>query len=249
LAGTRAAIETSGIDIAAIIVEPFPGNMGVIDPDPSFLPGLRALCDELGALLIFDEVISGFRVPAQQMTGVRADLTTLGKVIGGGLPVGAFGGRADLMQLVAPVGSVYQAGTLSGNPAAMAAGIATLDALTARDAYAELERRGELLEAELVDQLDLDADLRGTDIALARNGSLTTLFFLTEGNVQPRSYDDASRYDTKRFGRFHSHMLDTGYLLPPSQYEAWFLSLAHTDDDIVALAAAVANAVEASRNG
>ncbi len=215
--------------IAAIIVEPIAGNMGVVAPAPGFLEGLRALCDEAGALLIFDEVITGFRASyggAQQLLGVTPDLTALGKIIGGGLPVGAYGGRRDLMSQMAPVGPVYQAGTLSGNPLAMAAGDATLAAIRATDgAYERLDALGARLEAGLTEA----ARAAGVTVTVARSGSTLTPFFL---EAAPTRWSEAKLADTATFARFHAAMLDRGVHLPPSQYEAWFLSLAH-DEAIV----------------
>jgi glutamate-1-semialdehyde 2,1-aminomutase len=196
-------------DVAALIVEPIAANMGVVLPAPGYLEGLRRLTGEYGTLLIFDEVITGFRVArggAQARYQVRPDLTILGKIIGGGLPVGAYGGSAEIMGLVAPLGPVYQAGTLSGNPLAMAAGLATLQALTP-SVYQQLEEAGAVLEAGLA-QAAADAGVR---VRMARAGSLLTVFF----------DDDA------RFARFFHAMLDAGVMLPPSQHEAWFISAAH----------------------
>jgi len=213
LAAVRAAAREGGL--AAILVEPYAGNMGCVPPEPGFLEGLRAACDEAGALLIFDEVITGFRVArggAQERSGVRADITCFGKVIGGGLPVGAYGASRELMSLVAPLGPVYQAGTLSGNPLAMAAGLATLGLLDAA-AYARLEELGARLE-------------RGLSDAIRSVGSLLTLFF-AERPV--RSEDDALSSDRERFARFHRAMLARGVMLPPSQLECWFISLAHDE--------------------
>jgi len=202
--------------VAAVIVEPVAANMGVVAPVPGFLSGLRELTTRSRALLIFDEVITGFRVApggAQELYGVRPDLTVLGKIIGGGLPVGAYGGRADLMDLVAPAGPVYQAGTLSGHPVVMAAGEATLRHLTP-DVYAALEQNGARLEA----------GLRVKGACVARVGSLLTLFFTDR---PPRNFRDAKASDTQAFARFFHSMLDKGVLLPPSQFEAWFVSAAH----------------------
>jgi glutamate-1-semialdehyde 2,1-aminomutase len=204
-----AAALLSGGNVAAVIVEPVAANMGVVLPAPGYLEGLRRLTAEHGTLLIFDEVITGFRVArggAQERYGVTPDLTVLGKIIGGGLPVGAYGGGAQIMRLVAPLGPMYQAGTLSGNPLAMAAGLATLKALTP-SVYQRLEEAGAALEAGLV-QAAADA---GVPVRLTRAGSLLTAFF----------DDDA------RFARFFHAMLDAGVMLPPSQHEAWFLSVAH----------------------
>jgi glutamate-1-semialdehyde 2,1-aminomutase len=215
--------------IAAVIVEPVAGNMGVVPPAPGFLAGLRDLCTAHGALLIFDEVITGFRVAyggAQERYGVAADLTCLGKIIGGGLPVGAYGGRADLMRQVSPLGGVYQAGTLSGNPLAVAAGLATLRALREdRSAYDRLDGLGAQLEAGF----RRAADKAGVPVTINRVGSMLTGFF-TDGPV--RTYADARRADTARYGRFFHAMLERGVYLAPSQFEAAFVSLAHTPADL-----------------
>jgi glutamate-1-semialdehyde 2,1-aminomutase len=232
-----AALEEHRDAVAAVIVEPVAGNMGVVPPAPGFLAGLRELCTRHGALLIFDEVITGFRVAyggAQERYGVRADLTCLGKIIGGGLPVGAYGGRADLMRHVAPLGGVYQAGTLSGNPLAVAAGLATLRALREDPAaYDRLERLGAQLEAGL----RRAAGKVGLPVTVNRVGSMLTGFF-TDAPV--RSYADARGADTARYGRFFHGMLARGVYLAPSQFEAAFVSLAHTpaDLDLVETAAA-----------
>jgi len=213
--------------IAAILIEPVAGNMGVVLPEPGFLQGLRALCDRSGALLVFDEVMTGFRISrggAQQTFGVRPDLTCLGKIIGGGLPVGAYGGRADLMDLVSPAGPVYQAGTLSGNPLAMAAGLWSLKRLT-RGVYRRLSTMGEMLAVGLADAA------RRAQVPLRVNaiGSMVTPFF-TAGEV--RDLDSARAADTSAFATFFHAMLDGGVYLPPSQYESWFISDAHTQADI-----------------
>ena len=216
--------------VAAVIVEPIAGNMGLVEPAERYLAGLREACDAAGALLIFDEVISGFRASiggAQSVYGVRPDITVRGKIIGGGLPVGAYGGRRGLMSLIAPLGPVYQAGTLSGNPLAMAAGAATLDVLRATpDAYARLDALGARLEAGLCDAIKAT----GTRASVARSGSLLTLFFGLD--TPPTDWTEAKQADTAAFARFHHAMLDGGVHLPPSQYEAWFLSLAHTEADV-----------------
>ncbi len=229
--------------IAAIIVEPIAGNMGLVEPTEGYLEGLRALCDAEGALLIFDEVISGFRASiggAQAVYDIRPDLTVLGKIIGGGLPVGAYGGRRDLMSMIAPLGPVYQAGTLSGNPLAMAAGTATLDALRALpDAYERLEALGERLEAGL----RVAVESAGVRVSIARSGSLLTLFFGLD--APPANWAHAKQADTAAFAKFHHAMLEGGVHLPPSQYEAWFLSLAHTDDDVDRTVAVAAQALTA----
>jgi glutamate-1-semialdehyde 2,1-aminomutase len=205
-------------EVAAVIVEPVAANMGVVVPAPGFLAGLRRLTELAGALLIFDEVITGFRVApggAQELFGVRPDLTILGKIIGGGLPVGAYGGRAELLDLVAPAGPVYQAGTLSGHPVVMAAGEATLLQLT-DDVYRQLEARAKRLEQ----------GLRRDGSSTARVGSLLTLFFRDSA---PTNFRQAKESDTKAFAEFFQRMRNAGVLLPPSQFEAWFLSAAHDD--------------------
>jgi len=227
LASVRALFAANKDQIAAVIVEPIAGNMGVVPPAEGFLQGLRDLCTANGALLIFDEVISGFRASAggaQQTTGVRPDLTCLGKIIGGGLPVGAYGGRADLMSLVSPSGPVYQAGTLSGNPLAMTAGIWCLDHLSPK-LYRHLASLGTRLAAGLADAA------RDAGVALQVNavGSLLTPFF-TDQPV--RSYADATSAKTDQYATFFRGMLARGVYPPPSQFEAWFLSAAHTTKDV-----------------
>ena len=210
-------------DIAAVIVEPVVGNMGLVLPQPGFLEGLRELTSAHGAVLVFDEVMSGFRVHfggAQALYGITPDLTTLGKVIGGGLPVGAYGGRREIMELVAPAGPVYQAGTLSGNPLAMTAGIETLRALAEPDVWDALERVAGRLEDGL-------RSLEGVQVA--RSGSMFGLFF---ANEPVTSWDTARLADTERFGAFHRAMLDRGIYLAPSQFEAGFVSTVHGDAEI-----------------
>jgi len=214
-------LDANSAKVAAVIVEPVAANMGVVAPLPGFLSGLRHLTAAAGALLIFDEVITGFRVApggAQELYGVRPDLTILGKIIGGGLPVGAYGGRADLLDLVAPAGDVYQAGTLSGHPVVMAAGEATLRQLTP-DLYAAIDRRADRLEEALA----------GPGRSTARVGSLLTLFFREQ---PPKDFGEARESDTAAFGGFFRSMKQSGVLLPPSQYEAWFVSAAH-DDQVI----------------
>jgi glutamate-1-semialdehyde 2,1-aminomutase len=209
--------------VAAVIVEPVAANMGVIPPTSGFLAGLRRLCDENGALLIFDEVITGFRVGpggAQELFGVRPDLTVLGKIIGGGLPVGAYGGTAELLDLVAPAGPVYQAGTLSGHPVVMAAGEATMRLLDS-DFYAALEAQADRLEQ----------GLRRFGFNVARVGSLLTVFFQES---LPSNFREAKQCDTTEFASFFHRMRAGGVLLPPSQFEAWFVSAAHDDAAIEA---------------
>jgi glutamate-1-semialdehyde 2,1-aminomutase len=239
LAAVEQAIAAHGPDLAAIIVEPVVGNMGVVAPREGYLRGLRDLTSRAGALLVFDEVITGFRVApggAQQLYGVTPDLTCLGKIIGGGLPVGAYGGRADIMARVAPEGPVYQAGTLSGNPLAMAAGCATLDALEAPGVYDRLEALGRRLEEGLVRA----AKQARVTLTVNRVGSLLTAFFC-EGPVT--DWTGAKRSDTARFGRFFHAMLERGVYLPPAQFEALFLSLAHADADVDLTVTAAAEAL------
>jgi glutamate-1-semialdehyde 2,1-aminomutase len=219
------AFAEAGDEIACAIVEPVAANMGVVPPAPGFLERLRALTAAHGALLVFDEVITGFRVGpggAQGRFGVTPDLTCLGKVIGGGLPIGAFGGRADVMAALAPEGPVYQAGTLSGNPVAVAAGLATLDLLAADPPYERMERLAARLEAGLVSEA---ADA-GVPVAVNRAGPLLSLFF-TDAPVA--SFEEASRQSREAFARFFHGMLRRGILLPPSGFEAWFLGAAHTE--------------------
>jgi len=214
--------------IACIIVEPIAGNMGVVLPEKGFLEGLRKVCDEKGILLLFDEVITGFRVAyggAQELYAIKADLTCLGKIIGGGLPVGAYGGREEIMEKVAPLGGVYQAGTLSGNPMAMAAGIATLQYLKTQKVYKDLEKK----TAYFVEKIEEITEERRIPISINFATGMLTLFF-TEGPV--RDYTTAKMSNTKRFAQFFIEMLEQGVYLPPSQYEAWFFSLAHTQKDL-----------------
>jgi glutamate-1-semialdehyde 2,1-aminomutase len=214
--------------IAAIIVEPIAANMGVVLPEPGFLAGLRELSTKNGALLIVDEVITGFRLrngAAQELLGVEADITTLGKIIGGGVPVAAYGGRAELMDHVAPLGPVYQAGTLAGNPLAMRAGITTLKQLAAPGFYEAIAQRARTL----VDGLRYASAKAGVAVQVNAIGSLATVFFVA-GPV--RNYSDAKKSDTKRYGEFFRSMLDHGIFLAPSQFEAAFISAAHIDADI-----------------
>jgi glutamate-1-semialdehyde 2,1-aminomutase len=208
--------------IAAVIAEPVVANVGVVPPQPGFLEHVREITRAHGALLIFDEVITGFRVAhggAQERFGIDSDLTTLGKVIGGGMPIGAYGGRADLMDLVAPSGPVYQAGTLAGHPLSMAAGIATLAELTA-ERYAMLEKTA----GELASGLQAAARATGREVSVVRVGSLLTVFFRPSA---PTNAAEALASDRVGYARFFGAMLDRGVLLPPSQFEAWFVSLAH----------------------
>jgi len=219
--------DKEGEEIAALIVEPVAGNMGVVPPEPGFLEGLRKICDQYGSILIFDEVMTGFRVAeagAQQLYSIMPDLTTFGKVIGGGLPVGAYGGRADLMSMIAPEGPVYQAGTLSGNPLAMAAGLHTLKLLD-KAAYEKLEKTSAVLAEGLIEK----AKKAGIPVTVQRVGSMLTLFFT---NKPVRNLEDASVADHDRFAKFFNFMLKNGVHLPPSGYEAWFVSLAH-DESVI----------------
>jgi glutamate-1-semialdehyde 2,1-aminomutase len=276
--------EKIGDKIAAFALEPICGNIGVVPPVFGYLEGLRDLCDKYGALLLFDEVMTGFRVAlggAQALYGVRPDLTCLGKIIGGGLPVGAYGGRAELMNQVSPAGPIYQAGTLSGNPLAMSAGIATLSLLDDgslgggggagwSNAYTQLEALGARLEAGLADA----ARAAGVPVAVQRVGSMLTPFFLspaqaaaaeaaqstaalasgnsaTDATRPPliRSYADVLQCDTGAYARFFRGMLDRGVMLPPSQFEAWFVSTAHTEADVDQTVAAAQEAFAAAREG
>lgn len=222
---------------AAIIIEPVAGNMGVVLPEPGYLEGLRAACDEAGALLIFDEVITGFRVApggAQQRFGVTPDLTCFGKIIGGGLPVGAFGGRADVMRELAPEGPCYQAGTLSGNPLATAAGLAVLGALADPAVYAQIDEAGEALHDAIRDS--------GAPVTINRIGSMLTPFF-TDQRVT--HYGQATACDTEAYAAFARALLEHGVYPPPSQFEAWFVGTTHTDAQLAHTREALARAVEA----
>jgi glutamate-1-semialdehyde 2,1-aminomutase len=227
--------------IAAVIIEPVAANMGVVEPVPGFLEGLREITKRNGALLIVDEVITGFRMrfgAAQQLAGVQADLTTLGKIIGGGLPVAAYGGSSELMNHVAPLGAVYQAGTLVGNPLAMRAGIATLEQLTRPGLYEGIREQSR----RLVDGLRTALGESGVPGRVNATESLATLFFTAE---PVRNYSDAKRSDTKRYARFFREMLDRGVFLAPSQFEAAFLSAAHTSEDISRTIAAARDSLKA----
>ncbi len=222
------SLEKFGPEVAAIIVEPIPGNMGVVLPDEAFLKGLKELSVKYRSLLIFDEVISGFRAGAggaQAIYGISPDLTCLGKIIGGGLPVGAYGGRREIMEKMAPEGDIYQAGTLSGNPLAMAAGLATLKMLKKGEIYQELEEKGRILFEGLEDA----AEAAGLKVVTNRVGSLGTLFF-TEGPVT--DFASAKQGDGDMFKRFYADMLDQGIYLAPSPFEAWFISAAHDTGSI-----------------
>jgi glutamate-1-semialdehyde 2,1-aminomutase len=222
------AFKKYGEEIAGVIVEPVPANMGVVYPKDGFLQFLREITREYGALLIFDEVITGFRIGlggAQGYFGITPDLTCLGKIIGGGLPVGAYGGKAEIMELVAPEGPVYQAGTLSGNPIAVSAGLATLKELLKPGTYEKLEALSSRLEQGIKKALkDLELDYK-----VHRVASMLTLFFTEEEII---NFDSVLKCDTEKFATFWQKMLEKGVYLPPSQFEAWFVSLAHTEDEI-----------------
>jgi glutamate-1-semialdehyde 2,1-aminomutase len=213
--------EANPNDVAAVIVEPVVGNMGLVIPESGYLEGLRELCDEYNALLIFDEVMTGFRQSAsgfQGVCGVQPDLTTLGKIIGGGLPVGAYGGKAEIMDMIAPSGPVYQAGTLSGNPLATTAGLAMLNLITSdEDVYIRLAQKGKTLKEGIQSQLKQ----LGKNYTVNQLGSMFTLFF-TESPV--KNFNDAKTCDLTLFGRYFQGMLKRGIYLPPSQFESWFLS-------------------------
>jgi glutamate-1-semialdehyde 2,1-aminomutase len=231
--GARGAFEAHGERLAAVIAEPVAGNMGVVPPEPGFLDALRSLCDASGALLVFDEVITGFRVArggAQERYGVVPDLTVLGKIAGGGLPLAAFGGRADVMDELAPAGPVYQAGTLSGNPLATAAALVVLRRLRNPAVYERLEEAGARLEA------GLRAAAGDEPVCVQRVGAMATLFF-REGPV--RTFEDAAASDTERYGRWFRHALGRGVYVAPSQFEALFLSTAHGEAEIDATVEAV----------
>jgi glutamate-1-semialdehyde 2,1-aminomutase len=223
------AFERDGEQIAAVIAEPVAGNMGCVPPEPGFLDGLRDITSKWGALLVFDEVMTGFRVAyggAQARYNVRPDLSLFGKVIGGGLPVGAYGGRRDLMEQIAPSGPVYQAGTLSGSPPVMAAGVAVLDVLREEPAlYDRLESLGDRLQAGF----EAAAEEAGVACTVGRVGSMVTPFL---GIDQARSFDDVKRADRVRFARLHEAWLEAGVIWPPSQFETAFLSTAHTNEDV-----------------
>jgi glutamate-1-semialdehyde 2,1-aminomutase len=241
-AALRQTFAEQGSEIACVIVEPIAGNMGCVPPRAGYLETLRAMTEKHGTLLIFDEVISGFRVAyggAQELYGVKADLTCLGKIIGGGLPVGAFGGRADVMNAIAPLGPVYQAGTLSGNPLAVSAGLAMLKLLQEMNPYGELERRGAMLERGLRDA----AGELGVPATVNRVGSMMTAFFTRETVTE---WDTAKLSDTVRYARFFRAMLDSGIYLAPSQFECAFVSAAHTDEMIEQTIAAARAAMQST---
>ena len=224
--GIKQAFESIGSETAAIIVEPVAGNMNCIPPEPGFLQGLREICDQHGSVLIFDEVMTGFRVArggAQEHYGVRPDLTTLGKVIGGGLPVGAFGGRRDIMEHIAPLGPVYQAGTLSGNPISLAAGLKTLELASAEGFHAQLDAAA----SRLVNGLQARADKAGIPLTSNQVGGMFGVFFSNEKHIS--RFEQVVACDMDAFQRFYHGMLDAGVYLAPSAYEAGFVSSAHSD--------------------
>ena len=224
IGGLQEAFSVHGSKIAGVILEPVVGNMGLVTPTKDFLAELRILTDHHGALLIYDEVMTGFRLAlggAQSLQGIKPDLTVLGKIVGGGLPVGAYGGRADIMKKIMPAGPVFQAGTLSGNPLAMAAGLATLQELRDRSPYAQMEKLGAMLEAGLAEI--------AKPARVQRVGSMWTLFFNAEPVVD---YDGAKKSDAAKFGRFFWAMMDRGFYLPCSQFEAAFLMSVHTEDHV-----------------
>jgi glutamate-1-semialdehyde 2,1-aminomutase len=239
----EALLKANPEQVAALIVEPVVGNAGLIVPREGFLAGLRRLCDEHGAVLIFDEVMTGFRVAyggAQAAYGVLPDLTCLGKVIGGGLPVGAYGGRKEMMQMVAPAGPMYQAGTLSGNPLAMAAGLATLKPLGNPAVYAELTRRGE----QLLDGIRAACEEHEVPVQTGQAGSMFGFFFC---ETAVTDYASAKKSDTARYGRVYHALLERGVYLAPSQFEAGFLSTAHTEDVIAETVAAFEQALAVAK--
>lgn len=242
LAGLREIFKQEGENIAAVILEPVAGNMGVVPPAPDFLAGLRRLTQEYGSLLLFDEVITGFRVAyggAQQLYSVTPDLTCLGKVIGGGLPVGAYGGRREIMELVSPAGPVYQAGTLSGNPLAVTAGITTLQMLRRPGVYARLEEKA----AKLAGRLAEAAKEAGAEVCFNRVGSMLCTFFT---GTPVYNYTDACAANTRRYAAFFKSMLEQGIYLAPSQFETMFISLAHGDQELDATAEAARHAFRAA---
>jgi len=241
LDSVRGLLDQAQGEIAAVIVEPVAGNMGVVPPEPGFLQGLRDLTTDAGVLLIFDEVITGFRLAlggAQELYGIRADLTTLGKIIGGGFPVGAYGGRREIMERVSPLGPSVQAGTLAGNPVAMAAGLATLRSLREPGTYESLEAKSRTL----ADGIAAAAQAHGVDLTCNRVGSLMTAFFTSR---LVTNADDLAHCDKERYARFFHLMLDQGVALAPSYCEAAFVSTAHSDDDIATTVAAADQAFAA----
>jgi glutamate-1-semialdehyde 2,1-aminomutase len=241
LASVEALFAAHPDSVACVMVEPMPGNMNLIRPAPGFLEGLRTLCTRHGALLIFDEVMSGFRVAlggAQEVVGIRPDMSAFGKVIGGGMPVGAIGGPAAIMEMMAPLGPVYQAGTLSGNPIAMAAGLATLDLISAPGFFATLHARC----GQLVDGLNAAGREAGVPFSAQHQGGMAGLYFRA---TPPSSFAEAQQQDLDRFKRFYHLMLDEGVYLPPSPVEAFFFSSVHSDDDIAHTVAAARRSLAA----
>jgi glutamate-1-semialdehyde 2,1-aminomutase len=239
----RSLFASQGNAIAAVIVEPVAANMGVVPPEPEFLEALRAITTEAGSLLIFDEVITGFRASLggyQAVCGISPDLTCLGKIVGGGMPVGAYGGRAEIMSIVAPLGPVYQAGTLAGNPLAMAAGIATLQQLQRPGLYESLEAK----TVRLTDALSSAAAEFGIPVQINRVASMFTLFF---SETPVHNYADAKKADSARYARFFHALLDEGVYFPPSQFEAAFISAAHTDRDLSTVIEAARRALAAAK--
>ena len=237
LDAAKKIFEANSGKIAVFAIEPICGNIGVVPPLPGYLAGIRELCDKHGALLLFDEVMTGFRVAlggAQELYAIKPDITCLGKIIGGGLPVGAYGGKPELMNQISPAGPIYQAGTLSGNPLSMAAGLATLELLSDGNAYTQLESLGARLESGLTEA----AQSAGVPIAVQRIGSMITPFFLKGASSKKPgeqvicNYAEALQCDTAAFAKFFRVMLDGGVMLPPSQFESWFISTAHTEGDI-----------------
>ena len=243
MAAVEGLFKANAGGIAAVIVEPVAANMGVVPPADGFLQGLRRVTRDAGTLLIFDEVVTGFRLDygsAQDILGVEADLTCLGKIIGGGLPVGAFGGRAEIMEMLAPVGPVYQAGTLSGNPLVMAAGLATLACLREEGSYERLEEMG----AQLEDGIRAALERAGVVGRINRAGSMLTLFFAADPVTD---YVSAKRADTEQYGRFFRALLASGVYFPPSQFEAAFVSLAHGRQEVEETLSAVDSALNAAK--
>ncbi|MEO1174192.1 MAG: glutamate-1-semialdehyde 2,1-aminomutase, partial [Myxococcota bacterium] len=241
-----ATMKDKGKEVAAIIVEPVAANMGLVLPADGFLEGLRRICDEYGTILIFDEVMTGFRLSlggAQERLGVRPDLSTFGKVIGGGLPVGAYGGRLDLMDHVAPVGPVYQAGTLSGNPLAMAAGTAAMDELARPGFFDELEE----VSAQLHEGIAGVLEKHGNPARVDRIGSMFGIWFKAGATAPPRNYEEVKQMDTTRFGAFFRTLLDEGVAMAPSAYEVGFLSITHQTTQIDATVTAMDRALSAMK--
>jgi glutamate-1-semialdehyde 2,1-aminomutase len=240
LDAVAALFDERGGDIAVVMIEPVAANMGVVPPETGLLEGLRALCDRHGALLTFDEVITGFRIAyggAQSRYGVTPDITVLGKVMGGGFPCAAFGGKAEIMSHLAPDGPVYQAGTLSGNPVAVAAGIAALDLARAADPYPGLETTADTL----IDGIEVSLGSAGLPVTINRAGSMFSVFFTEDAGAPVRDFADARAADHGRYGRFFHHMLDRGVALPPSGYEMWTLGTAHGPEETERTLEAVAS--------